>query len=145
MPGPSESHTATAPPPGLDPGSVQSQGGDQGPGGGIWLDPETGLPVPAGTPGAVTPMQFLGTLGIGTEDGAKKIDPLLAAGERAYFQIWGTKPPKGYIKSLADQGLNVNEIILNELQKPAARKTFFYRNQYAQFASQLAQLMGARP
>lgn len=72
-------------------------------------------------------------------------DPTVAAGKRAYFQIWGVKPPRGYIEQLVRQGLNVYEIIEHELSKPQARRTNYYRDRYAEFAEVAARIMGMRP
>ncbi len=71
-------------------------------------------------------------------------DATVIAGKRAYFQIWGVEPPPGYIENLVRSGLNQFEIISNELAKPGARRTSFYRDQYAALANAAAQLMGFR-
>ncbi len=79
-----------------------------------------------------------------TQTGAKAVDPTVAAGERSYFDIWGVKPPKGYIKALVGQGLNAFEIAYHELSKPGATRTSYWRDKEAYFASIAAQLFGRR-
>jgi len=127
MPGPPdpENRGANVSPPA--PGDAGG-GGAQGPGG-FQVDPAT--------------QAILDQL-LGSSSTTKAVDPTVSAGERAYFQIWGVKPPHGYIQALAKQGLNVHEIIANELAKPGARKTSFYRDVYAKFAAQAASVMGMR-
>lgn len=84
---------------------------------------------------------------LGTQGGedTRRVDPTVAAGKRAYFEIWGVKPPGGYIEGLVKQGLNVYEIIEHELSKPQARRTNYYRRRYAEFAELAARVMGMRP
>jgi len=76
--------------------------------------------------------------------GTKLVDPEVSAGERLYFQIWGTKPPKGYIEGLVKAGLNIFEIQAHELSKPGAKRTQYYQGKFADYAATLAQAMGFR-
>lgn len=106
---------------------------------------ETGAGVPefGGGEAESAIEQILG--GEGSEERGRQVDPTVAMGKRAYFSIWGVKPPKGYIEGLVKQGMNVYEIIEHELSKPQARRTNYYRDRYAKFAELAARLMGARP
>lgn len=76
--------------------------------------------------------------------GTKAVDPTVARGDRAYFAIWGVKPPHGYIEALVKAGLNADEITAHELSKPAAQHTHFWRDGLANYAAQIAQLLGRR-
>lgn len=75
---------------------------------------------------------------------AKPVDPTVAAGERAYFSIWGVKPPHGYIKALVEAGMNVFEITYHELSKPGATKTQYWRDRVSSYAAIAAQVFGRR-
>lgn len=75
---------------------------------------------------------------------AAPVSATVVGGQRAYFEIWGEEAPPGYIEGLVNNGLNVPEIILRELSKPALRETLYYRDQFADWASFLANLMGKR-
>lgn len=82
--------------------------------------------------------------------GTVALDPTLKAAYKAYFSVWGVAPPgwdkpdHGYIGKLVDGGMNATEILANELAKPEARKTHYYRDATASYASEIAQLMGRR-
>ncbi len=131
-------------------GPVDTSGGD--PGGTInsILGPqETSVPEGQQQPAGATPQfqldpQLAALLQQAQSSGSHKVDPTVAAGERIYFQIWGVKPPHGYIRHLVQQGMNVFEIAQHELSKPGARKTQYYRDRFAEAAYAIAQAMGFR-
>jgi hypothetical protein len=74
----------------------------------------------------------------------RHIDPEILQAQALYLKIWGVSPPKGYIEGLVHQGLNVYEIESNELAKPSFGGTQAYRNDWAAFAQQIAQIFGRR-
>lgn len=110
----------------------QDGGGGGTPAPGFTIDPDTAKFLES----------ILGPAGSG--GGTRRVDPTVATASRDYFQIWGVDPPHGYIEGLVRSGMNRFEIISNELSKPQARRTAFYRDTYARLAATAAQLFGFR-
>ena len=76
---------------------------------------------------------------------APPIDPNITQGIRDYYSIWGTMAPTGYIENLVlKQGMNHYEIVANELMKPRAQTTVFYRDKFAYYAQAAARIFGRR-
>lgn len=131
-----------------------TKGGSDGPQGtyGPGVDANTPPPSPPGPGGdgkggpAGINLGDLGPLGdlLGGATDSKPVDPTVAAGERAYFSIWGVKPPHGYIKALVESGMNVFEITYHELSKPGATKTQYWRDRVSSYAAVAAQVFGRR-
>lgn len=79
------------------------------------------------------------------QERSKPVDPTVAGAMQEYFRIWGLEAPKGYIEGLVnDQGMNIYEVRAYEMSKPAFKRTRFFRDGFAGYAGQLAQLMGRR-
>lgn len=75
---------------------------------------------------------------------AGPVDPTISAAASFYFQLWGIKPPLGYIEGFIGGGHDLFDFMREQLARPGASKQKFYRDQYAQFASLLARTFGRR-
>lgn len=80
----------------------------------------------------------------GSGGGAKAPDPyapIMRSFFSAYFKIWGTLPPPGYVEGAA-RSMNLYEFIDQERKKPAYRHTKAYKNEAAKYAALRDQLLG---
>lgn len=78
------------------------------------------------------------------DGGAKAPDPyapIMRSFFSAYFKIWGTLPPPGYVEGAA-RSMNLYEFIDQERKKPAYRHTKAYKNEAAKYAALRDQLLG---
>jgi hypothetical protein len=82
--------------------------------------------------------------GFGSGGGSAPVDPTVAAAEQFYFQLWGRKPPEGYIESFIRQGHDLFDFMRWQLSRPGADNQQFYRDQFARYASIAAQVFGRR-
>lgn len=67
--------------------------------------------------------------------------PIMRSFFSAYFKIWGTLPPPGYVEGAA-RSMNLYEFIDQERKKPAYRHTKAYKNEAAKYAALRDQLLG---
>ena len=79
--------------------------------------------------------------GGGTKPPPDPYAPIMRSFFSAYFKIWGTLPPPGYVESAA-RSMNLYEFIDQERKKPAFRKTKAYREDAAKYAAIRDQLLG---
>ena len=80
-----------------------------------------------------------GSSGGSSSTPANPDEPLITAGIRLYFSLWGQVPPTGYIEKLVKSGMNLFEIELHEREKPAFRKTKTYRDEASSYINYLTQ------
>lgn len=79
-----------------------------------------------------------------SKGGKKPADPyapIMRSFFSAYFKIWGTLPPPGYVEGAA-RSMNLYEFIDQERKKPAYRHTKAYKNEAAKYAALRDQLLG---
>lgn len=67
--------------------------------------------------------------------------PVIRSFFSAYFKLWGTLPPPGYVEKAA-RSMNLYEFIARERKKPAFRETKAYKTDAAKFAALRDQLLG---
>jgi len=80
----------------------------------------------------------------GNGGGGAPADPTISAAAQFYFQLWGIKPPLGYIEGFIGAGHDLFDFMREQLARPGASKQQFFRDQYARFSSLLAQAFGKR-
>jgi hypothetical protein len=71
-------------------------------------------------------------------------DPQFSEAYSFYVQLWGRKPPSGYVEHFLDGSTDIFDFMAFQLSRPGARKTRFYANALSGYAAQAAQLMGRR-
>jgi hypothetical protein len=80
----------------------------------------------------------------GGSSGGGPVDPTISAAASFYYQLWGTKPPQGYIEKFLDGSTDLFDFIRFQLGRPGADRQKFFRDQFAQYAQAAAQLFGRR-
>lgn len=76
--------------------------------------------------------------------GAAPVDPTIGAASSFYFQLWGIKPPAGYVEGKIAGGFDLFDFMAEQLARPGAAKQTFFRDKYAQYAGALASRLGTR-
>lgn len=82
--------------------------------------------------------------GGGFGGGGAPEDPTVTAAKQFYFQLWGRKPPQGYVERFIDRGHDLYDFVVWQLSRPAARAQQYYRDQFARYASIAASVFGRR-
>jgi hypothetical protein len=138
-------------PPDLAPGDPTTSGPGNAGGGGDGGGGDKGQDVPEFTVNTEQLAALLGAAGggggsssSGGGGSAGPADPTIGAAASFYFQLWGVKPPIGYIEGYIRQGHDLFDFMREQLARPGAAKQKFFRDQYAQFASLLARTFGRR-
>jgi hypothetical protein len=86
----------------------------------------------------------LGDGSSGSSGSAPPVDPTESAAESFYFQLWGRKAPKGYVKHFLNGEKDLFDFVRFQLSRPNADQQVYYRDHYANYAAQLGNLMGKR-
>jgi hypothetical protein len=78
----------------------------------------------------------------GSSGGSASVDPQVSAAMSFYYQLWGTKPPAGYIEHFLDGTRDLFDFIKFQLSRPNADNQIFFRDRFATYAQQAASIMG---
>ena len=79
----------------------------------------------------------------GTSSGTSApVDPQVSAAVSFYYQLWGTKPPAGYIEHFLNGERDLFDFIKFQLSRSGADNQIFFRDRYATYAGQAASIMG---
>jgi hypothetical protein len=76
--------------------------------------------------------------------GAAPVDPTVSAASSFYFQLWGVKPPEGYVENFLDGSTDLFDFITFQLSRPTADNQIFFRDRFASYAQQAAAIMARR-
>jgi len=71
-------------------------------------------------------------------------DPTVSAAASFYYQLWGAKPPMGYIEGFIRGGHDLFDFMTWQLSRPGAAKQQFYRDEFARYAAVAARTFGKR-
>ena len=74
--------------------------------------------------------------------GSAPVDPQVSAAASFYYQLWGTKPPAGYIENFLNGTRDLFDFIKFQLSRPNADNQIFFRDRFATYAAQVASIMG---
>jgi len=83
-----------------------------------------------------------GTSSGGGSSGGATVDPTVSAATSFYFQLWGVKPPAGYIENFLNGTRDLFDFIKFQLSRPNADNQVFFRDRFATYAAQAASIMG---
>jgi hypothetical protein len=95
---------------------------------------------------------LLGITGGGTSSGGGgtssggggTVDPTVSAATSFYFQLWGVKPPAGYIENFLNGERDLFDFIKFQLSRPRADNQIFFRDRFAAYAQQAAGIFATR-
>ena len=76
--------------------------------------------------------------------GSAPVDPTVSAAASFYYQLWGQKPPMGYIEGFIRGGHDLFDFMTWQLSRPGAAKQTFYRDEFARYAAVAARTFGKR-
>lgn len=88
---------------------------------------------------------ILGSSGSGgSSGGAAPVDPTVTAASSFYFQLWGRKPPTGYIEGFINQGHDLFDFMTFQLARPGADNQQHFRDEFARYSALAAQVFARR-